>query len=142
MLQAKQRLLPGAVVAVHPRKFLGLVRHPGIVTGRDWLGRVCVISNSQRRGGVFEETLQEFAGGDAVVLLGRPDVLAPQEVIGRARSRAGQPWNLFTWNCEHFVNWAHGLPVKSPQLLQGGLAIATVLVLVGLSVGIPSKVTA
>ena|SRR6266849_490467 len=101
------RLLPGQKVFV--RKWHGLVTHCGIYTERN-----TVISSSPG-GGVVEQPLDEFSGGAPVTPAGYPGTLHPLVVIDRARRQIGTPWRL-NFNCEHFVNWAHGVEVQSPQL--------------------------
>jgi hypothetical protein len=43
----------------------------------------------------------------------------------------GTRWDLFWFNCEHFVRLAHGLEPQSPQL-QGGVALAALFGFVSL----------
>jgi hypothetical protein len=96
-------------VAIGPVMHVGIVSYPSIFGSN-------VISSSPRTRQVTEETLFEFANGGRVMDLGYPGQLAPHVVIERARRKLGEPWNLFTANCEHLVSWAHGLEVTSPQL--------------------------
>jgi hypothetical protein len=39
-----------------------------------------------------------------------------RDVIARARLKVGAANNLFSWNCEHLVSWAHGESPRSPQI--------------------------
>jgi hypothetical protein len=92
------------------------IRHYGLIAERYTNGAPNVISLPNSKGGVVEESWEEFAGGNPVRVDGYPGALPPEEVIQRARSCIGQvPWR-FTFNCEHFVSWCHGLDPKSPQL--------------------------
>ena len=122
MLYSEFMPRPGTAISVG----VGPFRHVGIAPGG---GRV--ISCSRRAGEVREESIQEFCGDrDWRTERLRTD-LSPDVVIARARSRSGQSYNLFAWNCEHFARWAMGLPAKSPQLrgwvTAAGIAGALVL---------------
>lgn len=104
---------PGLCVSVTAPVF---IRHYGIVTDRIVHDAPTVISLPNAKGGVVEETWTEFAGGNPVRVDGYPGALPPDEVLARARSCLGRgPWK-FTFNCEHFVRWCHGLEPRSPQL--------------------------
>lgn len=105
------------------------VTHVGIATGRGW-----VISNSRARGGVYEESLRDFSDGRPIRVLGHLGNLPASRVVERARSKIGERWSLFSNNCEHFVRWAHGVKVASPQLENAVKAVgffALLLVAVG-----------
>jgi hypothetical protein len=82
-----------------------------------------VICNSSRFG-VVEQSWDEFQEGQDVKLEGYPGSFPYYEVLRRARSFIGRPYNLIQFNCDHFVNDAHGLPVASDQMKRT-LAIAT-----------------
>jgi len=99
---------PGEVVGV---MVAGIIEHKGIVSFRQ-----TVISNSMRAGGVVEQSLQDFGGGGSIRRIGHLGDLPSNEVAMRAESRIGQKWNLWSFNCEHFVLWAHGLEPRSPQV--------------------------
>lgn len=45
-------------------------------------------------------------------------VLSQETVMQRARLKQGQAYSWTNFNCEHFVRYAHGLPIESPQLRQ------------------------
>ena len=75
-----------------------------------------VISNSFRKRGVYEELWDDFSNGKEVEISGYSGTLPPEEVLSRARSKIGTRWNLLWWNCEHFINWSHGLKPRSPQV--------------------------
>ncbi len=119
MSTERQALSKGMVVAVSLRRFGTLLQHVGIVTDWDWQGQAWVISNSLARRGVVEEPLADFAAEQPVKILGYFGTLTPEAVVQRARSRRGDQWKLFSWNCEHFVRWAHGIEPASPQLATG-----------------------
>jgi len=119
---------PGTVVSLPTHV---LFRHKGIVSDRRSGGKPMVISNSARRGGVYEESWDEFSEGRQVSEEGYPGALPNFEVVARAREKIGSRYNVFTWNCDSLVNYAHGLPSQSPQvaltLLLLGLGLAVTL---------------
>jgi len=75
-----------------------------------------IISNSARSGGVCEELWDVFAEGNVVTVDGYPGGRSNYEVLNRARSLNGTQYNLFDWNCDHFVTYVHGLKPQSPQV--------------------------
>ena len=79
-----------------------------------------VLSFSAEAKGFVEESFSAFSGGRPVVCDGYLGELPSWVVMQRARERAGQPYSLFSFNCEHFVRYAHGVPMESPQLQQVG----------------------
>jgi len=115
----------GSVVFVN----VGPIKHRGVLS-RDPDGSPTVISNSRRAGGVAEESLDEFAGSRPVHHEGFLGNLSPEAVISRARLCLGQRWNLWSWNCDHFVTWAHGLTPRSPQLRGAVICCSLALVAV------------
>lgn len=92
-------------------------KHIGIVTDRWESGEQLVICCSNRRGKVVEERLSEFLGGFLPELVDEPTTLTNSEILSRARAKLGQRYDLFTWNCEHFVSHALGRKPESPQLI-------------------------
>lgn len=116
----RYRELPvGTAIAV----WIGIFRHEGIVSGFDINGDQLVISNSHRHGKVIEESLSAFARGNSIFRLNLDSEFSGEQVVIRARSQLGAPWDLFRLNCQHFVRWAYGLKPESPQLQ---LAIAAI----------------
>jgi len=90
----------------------GAIVHEGIMAEN---GRV--ISNSRRRGGVYEESFREFSGGRKVVLAKPLSGLSHAQVLANARAKIGHPY--------HPSNYNYGLKAKSPQkLLFAGVAAA------------------
>ena len=117
---------PGTIISVPAYVFF---RHKGIVSDR-WYGeKPMVISNSARAGCVAEEPWDVFTSGQAWKEEGHPGKLTSWEVLHRARTAARRQYNAFTWNCETFVTYCHGLPPASPQL-----AVAVVVALVGAAI--------
>jgi len=105
-------LQPGTIVSVA----IGPLTHFGIISDQQGAGFPYIISCSRRTGQVAEETATVFANGDNIKVHDYPGQLNPYQVIQRARSKLGTKYDLFKWNCEHFVRWAHDLKLESPQL--------------------------
>lgn len=105
-------LRPGVVLRVSH----GIYDHVGLVSDRRVGGELAVISHSADAGGVVEEPLSVFAGTRTFYIDGYPGQLPWFEVMARARSGWPKFYSLFGFNCEHFVRYAHGLPVESPQI--------------------------
>jgi len=95
-----QTFQPGTIIVVN---IFGPLEHWGVISDRWVDGMPCVISCSFRQGCVAEESFKEFAGNNEVRIKEIPTVLSPSAIITRARSRVGTKYNIFTWNCEHFV---------------------------------------
>jgi len=117
------------VVSVPVITEIGIIDHKGIlsnVSGDD--GLPMVIHNAKLFGKVIEASMTTFRlkARGPVSSDGYPGELAPLEVLRRARSELETPWLVWR-NCEHFVHWAHGLEMRSPQLRQraGKVAIRT-----------------
>lgn len=106
------KLRMGTIISVN----VGPYEHLGILTDQGLDRHQTVISNSSRRGGVYEETIDVFTGGREMNVHGYIGSLDPNIAISRARSKIGSCYNIFHWNCEHFVRWAHGLVPESRQL--------------------------
>lgn len=117
---------PGTIVSVPAYIFF---RHKGIVSDRSQGGKPMVISNSARTGRIAEETWDAFTSGQPWKDEGHPGNLTAWEVLYRARTAPRVRYNAFTWNCEGFVAYCHGLPPVSPQL-----AAVVVVALVGAAI--------
>ena len=102
---------PGDMIAV---RFAGVLFHYGIVTQRG-----TVISNSNRYGGVVEQTLAEFADGRPVRRCARRDGLDAIAVESRARRALGAPYSLTHSNCSHFTRWTYR---RRPTFIQAASA--------------------
>lgn len=103
---------PGSVIHIW---FLGALRHKGIVSDRWCNGKPMVIANARRKG-VREITWDSFTEGLPWYVEVPPSGLPPCQVVYRARCLIGRPYDLFTFNCEHFVATCFGLPPASPQI--------------------------
>jgi len=106
---------PGTVVWI--QVFL-IYRHRGIVSDRWSGGKPMVISNSGRRGGVFEEPWDEFSQGSPVYLENKVyhGKLPSHDVLHRARSVIGTRYDLYKWNCDDVAAFAHGIKAQYTQL--------------------------
>jgi hypothetical protein len=91
-----------------------VIDHPGILVrnGTNW----AVVHNSPATGGVVLSTLEEFSNGKKIYAPKRyKSRLHPYIIAQRARQRIGMKWTPL-YNCQHFVNDACGLQVKSHDL--------------------------
>ncbi|MCG7980275.1 MAG: lecithin retinol acyltransferase family protein [Candidatus Thiodiazotropha taylori] len=75
-----------------------------------------------------EEKEEIFADGCKIKIHGYPSQLPPFVVLRKARNKLGTKYDVFKWNCEHFVRWAHGLKPESPQLQVAILGVVSLLV--------------
>jgi len=103
--------------------------HVGMLSDRFIGGERGVLAFSAKAGGLIEEPLSVFAAGKDVEFIGYPGGLPPETVMQRARGRRGLKYDALGFNCEHFVRYAHGLPVESPQLKFWVRASGTVVAL-------------
>jgi len=101
-----------------------LYDHVGMLGDRLINGERTVIAFSARAGGFEELPLSQFGDGRPVTLGDYPGSLPPAVVVQRARSRRGQAYSWITFNCEHFVRYAHGVAIESPQLHQWAFVIS------------------
>ena len=116
---------PGTVVYV---RFLVVFTHKGIVSDRWWNGKPMVIANSQDTRGVAEVPWDTFTGKRAWFVEGYPSRLPPYEVLHNARCKVGQPYDIWQFNCEHFVYGCHGKQPNSPQVAALGILAALGLI--------------
>jgi Lecithin retinol acyltransferase len=93
-------------------------RHHGIYVGSGKVVHYAGLARGLRRGPVEEVSLDQFARGQAVLVLGNQNARFPErEVIRRARSRVGEDkYRLFTNNCEHFCEWCLSGEPRSHQV--------------------------
>jgi hypothetical protein len=97
----------------------GLYRHRGLFYG--WRGGTTLVL-ANLPGGTRIQTWKEFSGGRHVNGLGYPSKMMYWQVLARAESVMNRPYSWLTWNCEHFVAYAHGRKVESPQVLGWAMA--------------------
>lgn len=96
----------------------GLYDHVGMLSDRAVSGERYVMAFSAESGGFVEQPLPSFSCGQAVTVEGYLGVLPSAAVMYRARMTRGQAYSWMAFNCEHFVRYAHGVCVESPQLRQ------------------------
>lgn len=117
-------LEPGEVISVrHPQGY----QHLGIYSGQG-----TVIHASKDVGCVVEHLLHEFSGGRQISRHGSSTRLQPWLVVENARRQIGRRYQLFSYNCEHFVREVSGFAPTSPQLqmvMLGVLVAASVWML-------------
>jgi hypothetical protein len=110
-LNALATLPAGIVVSTHR----GLYRHVAILTeprpGQE--RRVLSLNPEAQR---VEEPLSVFGGGQPVMFHAPPADTPAWIVLARARSGLHPRYSWTEFNCEHFVCFAFGVPLKSPQL--------------------------
>jgi hypothetical protein len=106
--------------------------HYGIVA-ESILGTQTVVHNTKGKG-VQHTTLNEFSDGQPIEVKLTPRSYGDgNTVLRRAKSQIGKPYDLFSANCEHFVNWASEGTPRSEQLafvvvaslVIGGVILAT-----------------
>lgn len=102
--------VPGGVLRVYSKRYG--VWHFG-VAGRTF---GCVMHGSKDRGQFLETTFEEFAEGQPDTYTWLPsDCQQQEEVLVRAESQIGKPYQLLRSNCEDYVNWIVTGVAKSPQ---------------------------
>ena len=106
--------------------------HYGIVA-EPTLGTQTAVHNTKGKG-VQHTTLEEFSDGRAIEVMRTPRSFGDGNIIlRRAKSQIGKSYDLFSANCEHFVNWViEGTPrseqlafVVVASLVIGGVILAT-----------------
>lgn len=107
------RSLPAGTVV---RVSHGWYDHVALVGDRVVRGERTVFSFSAKAGGIVEEPYSVFASGREVSIDGYLGGLPSETVMQRARLKRGQGYSWTEFNCEHFVRYAHGVRVESPQL--------------------------
>ena len=92
----------------------GPYRHYGVLFVLD--GRLWVFANSDACGGARLESWEQFSGGKPWRF--EPDYEGSLDwrAIFRRASSVVRRYDAGRWNCEHFVNYAQGLPVISRQV--------------------------
>jgi Lecithin retinol acyltransferase len=109
------------------------VWHHGIVfrmTFASWgMGYVEIINNV-KAGGITVSDWNQFSGGRLVFLVKQASSPAHvEQILARAESSLGKPYNLFGQNCEHFASFAfNGKPQSDSIRLLGAVAAGVVIV--------------
>lgn len=104
----------GTVIRVN----CGLYDHVALLGDGLINGERSVLSFSAQTRGLAELRMSAFAGGRTVTVDGYLGASPPEAVMWRARLKRGQGYSWTEFNCEHFVRYAHGVPLESPQLQQ------------------------
>lgn len=101
--------------------------HRGIFAGFDFAGRAWVIHNAKDQC-VKWDLLEVFAEGQTVSFLKRVarNTYEQNLIIARATFLLGRKFDLWKFNCDHFVTYALAGVAKSPQL---GFFVGGILVL-------------
>ena len=119
----------GMVVRVN----CGLYDHLALMGDSMINGERTVLSFSARHQGLAEVPFSAFAENKQVKVDGHLGTLHPNVVLERARLKKGHPYCLMTFNCEHFIRYAHAVQVESPQVTQWMLLLKGLGVLFALS---------
>ena len=123
------RLPAGTVVRVN----CGLYDHVALMGSGTMNGERTVLSFSARHRGLAEVPFSAFAENKQVTVDGYLGTLSPDDVLKRAWLKRGQPYCLMTFNCEHFIRYAHDVNIESPQVTQWVLLVNAFGALVALS---------
>lgn len=107
----------------------GWYDHVGLLSDRYIAGVRAVASFSAQAGGFIEEPYTVFSRGRVVYVDGYFGSLPSWLVLQRARLKAEHTYSWTEFNCEHFVRYAHGVLIESPQLKRWTLAASAVGVL-------------
>jgi hypothetical protein len=102
----------GTVIRVN----CGLYDHVALLSDWPINGERGVLSLSAQHGGLVEESISAFSARKTVTVDGYLGATPPAMVMQRARLKRGQAYSWTEFNCEHFVRYAHGVPIESPQL--------------------------
>jgi hypothetical protein len=109
----------------------GLYRHVGLLA-EPVPGRERHVVSLNPGTGLLEEPLSVFGRGQPLVLQLALSSLHPSIVLARARSGQHRSYSWTEFNCEHFLCFAFGTPLHSPQLQRfvGVVALTTATCLV------------
>ncbi|WP_395055601.1 lecithin retinol acyltransferase family protein [Polaromonas sp.] len=109
----------------------GFYDHVALLSDRQIHGERGVLSFSSKSGGLVEESFSAFSAGRRVSVDGYLGSTPPARVMQRARLKHDQAYSWTEFNCEHFVRYAHGVLIESPQL-QKWAALGGILSVFGL----------
>ncbi len=117
-INSHNNLRAGDVVAIrHP-----LYKHFAIISDKsnEHKGHTYpnLISLSYRTGTVLEESWHQIVGNNKVEISQIKGIEPQHVIVERARKCIDKniKYDLLTFNCEHFVRYAHGLPIESIQV--------------------------
>lgn len=103
-------------------------RHHGIVADFDRRGQPVFIHNTYQRGFVDWASFEDFAAGREVRIDKRARPGTEREVVRRARNKLGTKYDLATFNCEHFANYAATGTASSEQVQVLGIGAVVIAV--------------
>lgn len=108
---------------------MGAYKHLAFISNKFFQGKPMLISNTMRKGSVYEEPWDTVVGSRRFKIETIETSEPASQVLDRARSYIGKAkYDLFGFNCEHFVSKVvTGIP-KSPQI-QAAAISATILFL-------------
>ena len=89
----------------------GLYRHFMILIGPD-----LVVHGSKEKGIVCLDRLSDIAGDRPITNHGKWTTLPDHIVVQNAHELVGEPYRLFSKNCEHIVREISGVRSVSPQI--------------------------
>ena len=117
-LGSYSQLPPGTEIRVWTD---GGVYHHGIA---DWNGNVI---HARKGHGVIRTSQVDFSYGKPIEKLRTPSSARHrEEILQRTNRCIGVPYDLLTFNCEHFASWAWGEPPRSRQLATAVVLVAGV----------------
>lgn len=109
-----------------PSRFGSVIQHYGIFIG--WRDGVRMVVHNAKSGGVELVTFDVFSAGQPVYIEQRAQAGFEEAVVERALSYLGTPYDLFTFNCEHFATEAQGEARTSKQLVKGAIGVGVAAV--------------
>lgn len=110
------QLIPGTVISIR----YSMYKHFAIISDRIHEDMPMLISLSYRTNGVEEEPWSDVVSNHTVEESSIQGEYSTEVVLSRARNCINQDikYALLNFNCEHFVRYTHGLPIKSIQVRQ------------------------
>lgn len=133
MEDREQLYLKSVDRVVIPKSELDLVQHHGIYAGRDAHGQHWFLENNWKNGIQYTPSTEFFNNvpADKIrVSAFEGDNAQRTAALVRAKSRLGEKYNLFLYNCEHYCNEVQYGKARSVQILAAlVLAILTFLLI-------------
>ena len=112
----------GAVIAT--KGFLNTT-HEGIVYGTNGCGQMLVIENSKTKGQVSISTFEEFSEGNECWIVQPAPRGREVEIAHRATQFLGCGYDLWNFNCQHFVSEVYTGVRWSWELVERGFSPET-----------------
>ncbi len=134
MFRFYENWVPGGVLKVYSKRHN--VWHFGIASSVNGM----VMHASKDIGRFSETTYEEFAQGQGTEYTWRPENFQKQqEVLRRAQSLLGRPFQLLNANCEDYVNWIVTGVARSPQREFAALVLIFLAALGGLGLALSAR---